>query len=241
MTKRIKESIELTPDEREKLESIASMEGIPTDQLLGHVAPKKVRTFAWKTMTASALITAMVCATIIIFYQSKATRLAEQNSELREIMGYSQMSTTLAKQSLIPKLMPHLAGKRDQAGRTGFYTFFILGRIPESKGFLDAAPQTLNVPRFVGKFDSTGGFRKEQSNGAHPIAMAITKGRYVAVNWLLDHLEDPATEISWDYKGHRNANGIHGALVMMLKQTPHDPELLALFDRVKKYLPAQES
>jgi hypothetical protein len=183
-----------------------------------------------------------------LYFDAKISRkndkndlLAQQNNELRQILGYSCLPTTLAKQSLIPKLMPNLADKRDQAGRTGFYTFFIIGRIPEAKAFLEAAPHTLNVPRYCGKFDTKGGFIKTAPNGAHPIAMAITKGEYAAVNWLLDHLEDPESEIDWDYQGNRNANGIHGAFLFMLKKNPEDQQLIALFHRCKQYLPPLES
>jgi len=241
MTKRIKTNETVTNKEAALLESAASMEGIPVDQLLGHVAPAKRAAPQWRTATFCTAFTAfaaLALATVAVMRPSGTDAgLISHNQKLTHtIVRMTEQIRTLKEQGVADE--PEHERVREQilnmsAEQLDAYNF--RGQTPLTRaahsGSLSVTALLLDRGADVNKpglAHVNGLIIRYDGGGRTPLMKAIRARHWKVVDLLLDH-----PEIDTAYETHFGETALSALLKLMEEGLELGPDEQRVLERLQ--------
>jgi len=241
MTKRIKTNETVTNKEAALLESAASMEGIPVDQLLGHVAPAKRAAPQWRTATFCTAFTAFaalaLAAVAVMRPSGTDPGLISNNQKLTHTIGRLTEEIRAMKEQEVSdaprfgrvreKILNMSTEQLDAYGKQGNT---LLSRACETgsvvivKLLLDRGAD-VNKPCLAHR---DGKIIRFDGGGRSPLMKAVRGRHWKVVNLLLDH-----PEIDPNYKSHFGETALGFLLKLIDEGIELSPEEQRLLERLQ--------
>ena len=207
MTKRIIETEAVTHRTKNALDLAARQEGVPVEQLLGHVAPKApVR--GW-----GSVLTIIICMTISFsaawFFQ--ADRLDGGNTVLAESKQPASLSTAEIVNNILKATGDDINRSLGKSGGN------VIHRVMRPK----------TPTEVIDSLATTGAdfnFRRVK-DGRTPLAVALHRGAYVQIIHILTHYRDKV-DLTIENNNGRCFNEI--LMFKLTNPTQQDPRLVAI-------------
>ena len=241
MSKRIFTEVDMSPADRQDLDSIASMEGVPPDQLLGHVAPAKRAAPQWRTATfctAFTAVAALALATValmrpsgtdpgLISHNQKLThtigRLTEQIRTLKEVEVADEPEHEHVRARILNMSKERIDAYGKQ-GNTLLSRACLSGNVVIVKLLLDRGAD-VNKPCLAHR---DGEIIRYDGGGRSPLMKAVRGRHWKVVDLLLDH-----PEIDPNYKSHFGDTALSTLLKLIEEGIELSPEEQRLLDRLQ--------
>lgn len=213
MTKRITETEDVTHETKNALDLAARKEGVPVEQLLGHVAPKAPVRYWGAALTLIICMTASF--TIAWFWQ--AERLADDGHVALAPIEQPNLSMTEMQRNIL-----ELTGEdmNRPLGKSGGNIVHRALHSPSSAELID----------YLATTGADFNFRR-QSDGATPMIIALHRGAYGAILHVLIHHREKVD------LGITNNKGNSFREILMFKLTNSnlkDPRLVAIKNLIEE-------
>jgi len=239
MTKRIKTNETVTNKEAALLESAASMEGIPVDQLLGHVAPsQKSKRNHWRTATFCTAFAAFALATVAVMRPSSTDAgLISHNQKLTHTIGrLTEQIRTLKDQEVsaehehgrVRKRILNMSEEQLNAynvhGRTALTHAAEAGSLAVVNLLIDRGAD-VNKPCLAHR---NGKIIRFDGGGRTPLMKAIRGRHWKVVDLLLNH-----PEIDTSYETHFGETALSALLKLMEEGLELGPDEQRVLERLQ--------
>ena len=239
MTKRIRTDETVTNKEAALLESAASMEGIPVDQLLGHVAPSaKTKRNHWRTATFCTAFAALALAPVALMRPSVTDAgLISHNQKLTHTIGrMTEEIKTLKEQEVadesehervrerVLNMSPRQLDAYNFRGQTPLTRAAHSGSLPVTALLLDRGAD-VNKP---GLANANGLIIRYDGGGRSPLIKAIRARHWKVVDLLLDH-----PEIDTAYETHFGETALSALLKLIDEGLELGPDEQRLLERLQ--------
>ena len=241
MSKRIFTEVDMSPADRRDLDSIASMEGVPPDQLLGHVAPVNRAAPQWRTATFCTAFTAFaalaLAAVALMRPIGTDAGLISQNQKLTYANGRLNEGIRTLKEQEVSNA-PRFGRIRErilnmpteQLDSYNAHGGTVLTRAAES-GSLAVVSLLLDRGADVNKpclARSNGMIIRYDGGGRTPLMKAIRARHWKVVDLLLNH-----PEIDTSYETHFGETALSELLKLIDEGLELGPEEQRVLERLQ--------
>ena len=239
MTKRIKTNETVTNKEAALLESAASMEGIPVEQLLGHVAPsQKAKRNHWRTATFFTAFAALALATVAVVRPSGADAgLISHNQKLTHSIGrLTEQIRTLKEQEVadepvhervrarILNMTAYQLDAYNSRGQTPLIRAAASGSLTVTALLIDRGAD-VNKPSLA---NANGLIIRYDGGGRTPLMKAIRARHWKVVELLLDQ-----PEIDTSYETHFGETALSALLKLIDEGLELGPDEQRVLERLQ--------
>ena len=231
MTKRIKESELVTESVKNKLDSLAEAHGVPTEQLLGHVAPSS----KGSKLKLNTIVTIILAASLpaVWFVKDREVKALQKGSAdfCEQAIGQSRVIADLNEQideframlvkpvesgididGFAARLKPKDWWNRRLGGSGGTRLHRIVTTKKDNKFLFGIADlevalregADLNFNRF--RVNKNGGWKSGEATGQTPLMQMIAYGRWDMVEYVLTHHMDKIDKSACNFAGKTAAD-----------------------------------